>query len=155
MSVFVSRLKLRSSHCGPSGKLQVSRYFELVNRVVEEWFGGPLDFSFAAMHDGTRQVGIPTVRLELEVGQVVSLGEELRLSLQLVRAGRSSIELIVIADCEEQARFNAKVVLVLTDTSGVQLRGLEIPPALREAMNDYLVDSSLSGNTAVTAGTEA
>lgn len=155
MSVFVSRLKMRSSHCGPSGKLQASRYFELVNRVVEEWFGGPLGFSFAAMHDGTRQVGIPTVRLELEVAHAVSLGEELRLSLQLVRAGRSSIELVVAADCEEQARFDARVVLVLTDTSGVQLRGLEIPPALRAAMNDYLLDGSPSDSTAVTAETEA
>ena len=150
MSDFVSWLKLRSNHCGPSGKLQASRYFELINRVVEEWFGGPLCFSFATMHDGTRQIAVPTVRLELEVTGVVSLGEELRLSLKVARVGRSSIELVVAGDCEEQARFNARVVLVLADTSGAQLRGLEISSTLRKAMNDYLVD-----NSTVTAGTEA
>ena len=150
MSDFISWIKLRSSHCGPSGKLQASRYFELVNMVVEEWFGGPLGFSFATMHDRTRQVGIPTVRLNLEVTRAISLGEELRLLLQLTRVGRSSVELVVTGDCEEQARFNARVVLVLADTSGAQLRGLKIPSTLRKAMNDYLVNNSV-----VTAGAEA
>lgn len=138
MSAFVSRIILHSSHCGPQGRLQTGRYFELTNRIVEEWFGGPLAFSFADMHHDDRRMGIPTVRFALEVHQAAYLGEELQISLQVDELRRSAIELTIKAHCNDQPRFTAVVVLVLAERSSGRLRGMAIPPELRAAMAPYL-----------------
>ncbi|WP_404367150.1 acyl-CoA thioesterase [Marinobacter sp.] len=139
MNRFIIRLRIRSSHCDPQGRLQAARYFELVNRVVEEWFGDPLEFSFAYMHSQENRIGIPTARLVLETHQPAYLGEELEISLQVLELRRSAIKLAIDASCENQPRFSARVVIVLAEASSGRLRSMEIPADLRAAMERYSV----------------
>lgn len=146
MTAFVSQHRVRSSQCGPKERLQTARYFELINRVVEEWCDASLELSFASMHARERRLGLPTVQINLEVQRAIHLGEDLQLLLNIVQLRRSAIQLTIRAHCEDQPRFSAEVTLVLAQAVGGKLQGMEIPPTLRQTMMQYALDNSIGSN---------
>jgi len=91
MAEFAATRVLRFGDCDPAGIAYFPRYFDLLNGVVEDWWGSmgvPWKVLF-----GQRRIGLPTVRFEVDFRAPAFLGDELRFSLAVKRIGNKSVEL--------------------------------------------------------------
>jgi 4-hydroxybenzoyl-CoA thioesterase len=91
MAQFETTRVLRFGDCDPAGIAYFPRYFDLLNGVVEDWWGmmgHPWKILF-----GQRRIGLPTVRFEVDFRAPAFLGDELRFSLMVKRIGKKSVEL--------------------------------------------------------------
>ncbi|MEX1216535.1 acyl-CoA thioesterase [Saccharospirillum sp.] len=90
------------------------------------------------MHSGQQRLGIPTVHIVLDIQALAALDEVVWTSLQVVELRRSAIELEVVARCDKQARFSARVTLIMAHAVQGRLRSMTIPAALRQTMLEDL-----------------
>lgn len=104
---------IRFAHCDPAGIGFYPRYVELINEVVEDWFGQGLGVSFREFHE-QHGLGLPTVRLEVEYMRPSRYGDVLDFRLEVMRIGRSSMTLAVSAWAEGNMRLRAELTVVLT-----------------------------------------
>ena len=112
---FVYRQKIRFRHCDPAGIVFYPRYFEMINDTVETFFDIVLGFSFGSMHP---QNGIPTAQIQTRFTAPSRLGDELVITMRVVKVGRSSLGVEYAAHCGEEQRFAAASTLVLVDNAG-------------------------------------
>jgi len=133
---FTTERKIRFSHCDPAGIVYFVNFFDMVNGVVEDWFGEAIGFTFNEMHI-QRRVGFPIVNTGCEFFRPCHLGDLLVLELSIAKLGRSSIEFAVIGRVEGDEKFRArhKVVLMSLESQ----RALPIPEDLREKMQPFVV----------------
>ncbi len=103
---------IRFQHCDPAGIVFYPRYMGLLNEVVEDWFSEGVGIGFPELHDRLR-LGVPTVRLECDFIKPSRHGDQLVFRLWITRLGRSSIDVAVAANCGDEARLKARLVLVL------------------------------------------
>jgi 4-hydroxybenzoyl-CoA thioesterase len=129
---FTAQRVVRFSDCDPAGIVFFPQYLVMLNGVIEEWFDTGLGISYAGFV-GTRRLGLPTVRLELDFTAISRHGEALQWQLNVARLGRSS--LTVAHECrgaDGQLRLNAQQVLVCT--SLLTHRPQALPDDLRQAL---------------------
>ena len=69
-----------------TGYLQVSRFFELINVAVEQWFPGTLGMSFHELHT-VRSGGIPTVVMRTRCRALPRAGDSVTICIRPVRIG--------------------------------------------------------------------
>jgi 4-hydroxybenzoyl-CoA thioesterase len=124
--------RIRFSDCDPAGIVFYPQYFTLFNDLLEEWIDSTWDGGFAD-YIVRRRFGLPTVRLEADFKSVSRMGDDVILTLDVIRIGQRSFELAL--DCTGAAggvRMSAQQTLVSTslDTH----RATQIPPQLREAL---------------------
>ena len=89
-------------HCDPAGIVFYPRYFEMINDAVEGFFRDVLGYPFEKMH---RTHGAPTTWIETEFVAVSRHGEELTISVEPKRIGRSSLHLHIFAHVDGEIRF--------------------------------------------------
>ena len=128
---FLRQQKIRFGHCDPAGIVFYPRYFEMMNATVEDWFETRLGHSFATIH-GPMGSSVPTAALETRFIAPSRLGEMLEITLQLVRLGRTSVQLSLRAACGGAARVEMTQTLVHIDASDGRPRPW--PEALRRAL---------------------
>lgn len=125
--------RIRFSDCDPAGIVFYPQYFTLFNDLLEEWVDSILVDGFADYIVRCR-FGVPTVRLEAEFKAVSRMGDEVILSLNLIRIGERSFDLAL--DCRGATdgvlRMSARQTLVTTSLDTHQ--SVRIPPKLREAL---------------------
>jgi len=133
---FTTERKIRFSHCDPAGIVYFVNFFDMVNGVVEDWFGEAIGFTFNEMHI-QRRVGFPIVNTGCEFFRPCHLGDLLVLELSIAKLGRSSIEFRVVGRVAGDEKFRArhKVVLMSLETQ----HALPIPEDLREKMQPFVV----------------
>jgi 4-hydroxybenzoyl-CoA thioesterase len=114
MSLFKVQVPIRFGDCDAAGIVFYPRYFEMINRTVEDWFAGPLDRSFRQLHleDFT---SIPTVRFEVDFVQVSRLEDLLEFALMVERLGESSCRLKIQAHCHGELRIDVRQTIVFVD----------------------------------------
>jgi 4-hydroxybenzoyl-CoA thioesterase len=139
MTTFQTIRRVEFQHCDPAGIVFYPRFFEMINSVVEEWFGAELGLSFAQMHTGDR-CGVPTARIEASFPAPSRLGEVLDFTLQLSRLGRSSASTVIEARCGGELRVVATSVLVFV--AGDAMRPTAWPVRQRAEMSRFLVAES-------------
>ena len=88
---FRTRRGVEFHHCDPAGIVFYPRYFEMLNSVVEEWFGERNGLPFDRMHRIERR-GVPTVRLEtvFTAPSRQALRNSASLNIALTRSWQSS-----------------------------------------------------------------
>ena len=125
--------RIRFSDCDPAGIVFYPQYFTLFNDLLEEWIDSTWDGGFAD-YIIRRRFGLPTVRLEADFKSVSRMGDDVILTLDVIRIGQRSFELAL--DCTGAAdggvRMSAQQTLV--STSLETHRATQIPPQLREAL---------------------
>ena len=136
MAAFEIKQKVGFQHCDPAGIVFYPRYFEMFNATVEQWFEERVGFSFYEIHMRRAEV-VPTVHAEVDFKAPSRLGEELTLTLSLLKVGNSSIELAVDVSCECRSRVSAKLVLVYAKNALKKSDGW--PDDLRAALNKQLM----------------
>jgi 4-hydroxybenzoyl-CoA thioesterase len=126
--------RIRFSDCDPAGIVFYPQYFVLFNDLLDEWFDTVWTQGFADYVVRSR-FGVPTVRLQADFKSVSRMGDDVILSLNVIRIGERSFELAL--DCkgaaDEGLRMSARQTLVTTslDTH----TSIRIPPQLREALS--------------------
>ena len=111
MTVFTRTAPIRFADCDTAGLIFYPRFFELVNEMVEDWFAGPLETSFKALHVEARK-GVPTAHLSADFILPVRLGDVLEQSLAIVHLGGASCRLNHTAKVRgaRVARFDHTIV---------------------------------------------
>jgi 4-hydroxybenzoyl-CoA thioesterase len=113
VSAFVAHRTVRFSDCDPAGIVFFPQYLVMLNGVVEEWFDRALQIPYAELI-GTRRIGLPTVRLELDFTAVSRHGDSLQWRVRVDRLGRSSLTVQHECSSGEELRLRALQVLVCT-----------------------------------------
>jgi 4-hydroxybenzoyl-CoA thioesterase len=103
---------LRFGDCDPAGIAYFPRYFDLLNGVVEDWWG-TLGLPWKVLF-GERRIGLPTVRFEVDFRAPSRLGDELRFSLAVRRVGTRSLDLDHVIRRDATVLWQATQILVAT-----------------------------------------
>ena len=136
MSAFTLDIPVRFQHADPAGIVFYPRYFEMMNRMVEDWFAEALDYPFRRMHMVEHR-GIPTLNVEAAFTGVSRIGDVLSFALTVTRLGNSSFALNIDAACNGEERLSSRQVCVYT-TIGETVRAEPLPEALRAKMQAFV-----------------
>jgi 4-hydroxybenzoyl-CoA thioesterase len=139
MSLFKTRIPMRFGDCDAAGIVYYPRYFDMVNRTVEDWFAGPLDSSFRKLHL-ENETSIPTVRFEVDFPQVSRLEDVLEFALMVERLGTSSCRLRIQAHCGGELRLDARQTIVFVDMKVMASRPW--PDDLRARMEPFMLEGA-------------
>ncbi|MFK5978253.1 MAG: thioesterase family protein [Rhizobiaceae bacterium] len=129
---FIYSQKVLFRHCDPAAIVFYPRYFEMMNDVVEEFFDTVLGFSFNQMH---KKNGIPTVQMETKFVAPSRLGDVLKIELDCVKIGHTSLSFNYKAVCETQLRFTAHSTVVFVDSNG---KPTPWPDGLRQKLENQI-----------------
>ena len=131
---FQALRRVRFSDCDPAGIVYFPQYLVMLGGVIEEWFDDGLRVPYAELI-GARRAGLPTVRLELDFTAISRHGDELSWSLEVEKAGRSSLTIAHEVHGGDELRLKARQVIVCTslDTHRPQ----PLPDDVRAAMQRY------------------
>jgi 4-hydroxybenzoyl-CoA thioesterase len=73
-----------------TGHMQVSRFFELVNSAVEQWFEELLGIRFSELHMN-RRLGIPTVEMITRCNELPRLDDSVTILVRPVQIGKRAL----------------------------------------------------------------
>lgn len=127
-------IQVQSNHCDSTGIVQHPRYAEMAQTVVENWFDEALDWSFARMV-GRENAGVPVVRSQSDYPAASRLGDQLLWRLEVQKIGRSSVDILMRAQCGPDQRVSMSQTLVHSDTGALRPRAW--PAAVRARMEDF------------------
>ncbi|MEO8060820.1 MAG: thioesterase family protein [Burkholderiales bacterium] len=131
--------RIRFSECDPAGIVFYPQYFVLFNDLLEAWIDELLPIGFAGFIK-RRRFGLPTVRLEAEFKAISRMGDDVVLSLQVVRLGGKSLTLelrCVGVDGSERMTVTQTVVTTSLETH----QAVQIPDELRDALTASRLDA--------------
>jgi len=135
MGHFICQQKVLFQHCDPAGIVFYPRYFEMLNRTVEEWFEERLGHGFVAIH-GDMRAAVPTVRIEIDFRAVSRHGDRLDFILVPRRIGGASMDISIDVVCAGETRLTMQSRLVFfSQTEG---RAKPWPDRLRAAIETEL-----------------
>ncbi len=136
-NVFTVTRPVRFADCDPAGIAFYPRLLEHLNGVVEDWFSGPLGYSFDDLHrrDGK---SLPTVEMNVKFLRPGEIGDAIEWYLTVKTLGRSSMTLSVNARRPDgQDMLQAEPTLVHSDFNTEPPRSEPFPPELRERIETY------------------
>ena len=140
MSSFERSETVRFAHCDPAGIVFFPQYLVMLNTLVEDWFDRGLKIPYAEVIVG-RRLGLPTVRLEVDFTAISRLGDVLVQRLQVVHAGRSSLQLsVTFHGAGDELRLRARQVLVCTSLEDHRPRAW--PDDLRAAIPAFMENTA-------------
>jgi 4-hydroxybenzoyl-CoA thioesterase len=122
---------LRFAHCDPAGIAYYPRYFELCDAAIEDWTAEILGVTRRAMHMDMA-LGLPTVDLKATFSTPSRLGDLLDIRVNVVRVGRSSVDLAIAVTSGGEPRFSVTYTQVLT--SMADTRSVPWPDRMRERL---------------------
>ncbi|KAF7964041.1 4-hydroxybenzoyl-CoA thioesterase [Cupriavidus sp. UYMU48A] len=91
-SAFERQHRIRFSECDPAGIVFYPQYFVMFNNLMEAWIDELLPEGFQGLI-GQRRTGMPTVHLEADFRAISRMGDDVTLSLDVMRLGSKSITL--------------------------------------------------------------
>jgi len=125
---------IRFSHCDPAGIVYFARYFDIMNGVVEDWFGEALGIDYHEMI-GPRRIGLGYVSANADFAKPGFMGDRLEFAVLVERIGRSSCTLAIHAFRGEEPVLRARLVIV---TTSLQTHtSIALPDDLRAALERY------------------
>ena len=136
MAVFSRDVAVHFSDTDPAGILFYPRYFEMTAALIEDWFAEELEHPFNVMHRG-QGYGVPTLSLDVSFSAASRIADVLRLTLGVVRLGKSSFTLDISAACGAEERFKMRQVLVYA-ALGDEVKPKPLPTSLRASMEAFL-----------------
>ena len=112
------------------------RFFHYFHQAFEEWFGEALGAPYPDLVV-KENIGFPSVKLETEFLRPLRYGDRIRVDIELLDIGRSSITvgytLVRLTDGEVGARATIKNVAVDNDT----FKAVRIPDHWRERFQRF------------------
>lgn len=133
-SAWRTTVPIRFSHCDPAGIVYFARYFDIMNGVVEDWFGGALGIDYHEMI-GPRRIGLGYVSANADFAKPGFMGDRLYFAVLVERIGRSSCTLRIHAFRGEEPVLQARLVMVATSLQ--THTSIALPDDLRAALERY------------------
>jgi 4-hydroxybenzoyl-CoA thioesterase len=145
MSAFEKIVPVRFEDCDPAGIVFYPRYFLMINRFIEDWFGEALGYPWDRMH-GNDKAGVPTVRIEIDFKAPSRHGDQLRLSLDVLEVGRSAFTLAIRATGAQggDIRFAARQILAFAQAEDGVVRSRALPEPIAAAMRAAMGEETAS-----------
>lgn len=125
-------IQIEFNHCDPAGIVFYPRYFEMVNSVVENFFGDVVGRSFAQMHNGAEN-GVPTVAIETSFQRPSRLGDKVLFSLKIEKIGGSSLQMLIEGRGPEGLRLTVRITVAWID----RMKAAPWPAEMRAALEAY------------------
>jgi 4-hydroxybenzoyl-CoA thioesterase len=136
---FQTQRTVRFSDCDPAGIVFFPQYLVMLNAQVEQFFDDALKVSYAGFI-GTRRLGLPTVRLEVDFSAISRHGDVLTLTLLVKKLGQSSLAVQHrVHGADGELRLAARQVLVCTSLESHESQPL--PDDVRDALEPFLADA--------------
>lgn len=121
-----------------TGYLQISRFFELVNVAVEQWFPRTLGMSFHELHT-VRGSGIPTVTMRTHCRELPRAGDSVTMWIRPTGIGRKSLAYTSWLVREETCLLQNEQTIVFVKLSGRGFASIPIPAGIRQGLEKQYV----------------
>jgi acyl-CoA thioesterase FadM len=133
-SLWTTTVKIRFAHCDPAGIVYFAAHFDILNGVVEDWFGEGLGLDY---HDivGRRRVGLGYVHASADFHLPARMGDRLTYAIGVERVGTKSLPLRVTAHRDGAEVLSASLTIVTTDLDAMV--SIPIPDDIRAAVSAY------------------
>ena len=118
---------IKDWQAGADGRLQWSRYFEILNMAIECWFEEMLHMPFHELHVG-QKVGIPTVRFRSRCGALPHVGQEASVWLRVTRIGNRSMTFVSWLVVDNACLVESEQVIVFVRMRDDGYDAIPIPP---------------------------
>jgi 4-hydroxybenzoyl-CoA thioesterase len=116
-----------------TGCLQLSRFFELLNAAVEQWFPRALGMSFHELHT-VRGGGIPTVVMRTCCRALPRAGEAVRIWIRPTRIGGKSLTYTCWLVRDDECLLENVQTIVFIKRNGREFETIAIPVGIRERL---------------------
>lgn len=118
-----------------SGSLQASRFFELVNSTVEQWFESLLDVPFYELHV-VRGLGIPTVEMNTRCRELPRVGESVSMRIRPTRIGSRALTFSTWLIRDDQCLMENEQVVVFVQMTDDGFETIAIPDDIRTRLDE-------------------
>ncbi len=138
---FTKQEKIRFRHADNAGIVFYPRFFEMLNDLVEDWFGEALGNPFCAMH---KTHGIPTVDLKVQFQKPARIGDTLNKKLWVIRLGSSSITCGFRFELEDGSPcLGGEVILVYVSLAGGEdgIRSSPFPEEMKNRIAAFVLNT--------------
>ncbi|MBD3580998.1 acyl-CoA thioesterase [Flavobacterium selenitireducens] len=142
MKKFQKKETVRFKHVDFAGIVFYPRFLEMLNDLVEDWFGEELDRPFAEIHQTN---GIPTVDLKVQFRQPARIGDELSKALWVKNLGSASINCgFEFRKADDSICLDGEVTLVNVglDKTSEQIKAVAFTDDTRERISGFLIQNS-------------
>lgn len=116
---FSAEFSVRFGEIDQARVVYYPRFFHYFHQAFEEWFAGALGVSYPDLVL-KENIGFPSVRVETEFLAPLRYGDKIRVDLELLEVGRTSITvgytIVRLADGATSARATIKNVAIDNDT---------------------------------------
>lgn len=134
-AVFEFDVPVRFEHVDAAGIVFYPRYFEMMNRTIEEWFGQRLNCNYTQLHF-QRRLGIPTAHIDVSFLAPSRLDETIRFHLSVKELRTRAFVLNHRVSCGAEQRLHAVHRLVFASLDA--LEPVPVPDDIRTRMADYV-----------------
>ena len=121
-----------------TGHLQVSRFFELINVAVEQWFPRTLGMSFHELHT-VHSGGIPTVMMRTRCRELPRTGDCVTMWIRPTGIGEKSLQYTSWLVRGEECLLENEQIIVFVKLHGRDFKTIPIPESIRERLQDQYV----------------
>lgn len=126
---------------GRDARMLMSRYFEVHNMAVEEWFEQTLDLPFHALHVG-RNVGIPTVMFTTRCRELPMVGDKTNMLIRPTKLGNRAMSLTSWFVRGDECLIENEQVVVFVRMLENGYESIPIPDDIRAAFELQLKDEA-------------
>ncbi len=133
-ALFSHRIPVRFTHTDPAGFVFFPRFFEMFQAVMEDWFTYALGFRYADLIQD-RRLGTPVATIQSTFMAPCRLGEELDITVRLLRLGTSSLQVSFRGSVDGEQRLEAVSTMVMISLDDGRPRA--IPDDIRASMETY------------------
>jgi 4-hydroxybenzoyl-CoA thioesterase len=121
-----------------TGYLQVSRYYELLNAAVEQWFPGKLATTFKDFHLA-KGYGMPTVVLRTRCRELPRVGESVTIWVRPTGIGQKSLKYTTWLVRGNECLLETEQTIVFVKVKGREFKTMPIPDEIRERLEEQYV----------------
>lgn len=121
-----------------TGRLQLSRFFELLNFAVEQWFARSLDMPFRELH-AERGWGTPTVVLRTRCRELPRAGETVNIWIRPTKIGRKSLRYTCWLVRDSECLLENEQTIVFINVHEGKFETILIPDELRARLQAQYV----------------
>jgi acyl-CoA thioesterase FadM len=118
--------------------LQVSRFFELINVAVEQWFPRTLALSFHELHT-VHHGGIPTVVMRTRCRELPRAGETVTMWIRPTKIGKKSLRYTSWLVRGDECLLENEQTIVFVKLNGRDFQTIPIPDDMRERLQEQYV----------------
>lgn len=126
-----------------SGRMQLSRFFELLNETVEKWFLHKLDLTFAEMTDD-RKLGVPTIQFRTRCKALPKPGDSVEMWMRPIERRKRSVTFKTWLMRGDECLVENEQVMVFVSKGEHGIKSTPIPHELRSKIDAQIV---VSGTT--------